>query len=101
MSWTRACGTGEIAPGEAIQIGTEPVLAIYHINGEYFATEDTCTHDDASLSEGYIDGSEVECAWHFAKFCIKSGKVLSPPAMRPLKTYAVRVIDDEVQVDLP
>ena len=101
MSWTRACATGDIAPGEALALATDPVIAVYNVEGEYFAMDDTCSHDEASLSEGYIDGDEVECSWHFAKFCIRNGEVLAPPAMSPLTCYAVRVDSDEVLVDIP
>jgi nitrite reductase/ring-hydroxylating ferredoxin subunit len=71
------------------------------VNGEFFALEDTCTHDQSSLADGYIDGDEVECAWHFAKFCIKTGEVLCLPATVSLKTFEVAIRDHEVYVHLP
>lgn len=101
MAWTRACATADIAAGEAIQLDLDPPIAIFNVDGDFFATEDTCPHGQASLAEGYIEGSEVECSWHFAKFCIKTGALLGPPASSPIRTYPVQVRGDDVLVDVP
>lgn len=101
MAWRRACAQGAIEDGEAVLIETEPPIAVYKVDGEFYATSDTCTHDASSLADGYIEGDVVECAWHFAKFCIRTGEVLSPPATVSLKTYPVKVVDEDVLVDVP
>lgn len=80
---------------------SEPPVAIFNIDGQLYATADTCTHDASSLADGYIDGDVVECAWHFAKFCIRTGEVLSLPATVSLRTYPVKILDEDVLVDVP
>jgi nitrite reductase/ring-hydroxylating ferredoxin subunit len=100
MAWVRACGVGEIAPGEAVRVEADQPVAVFNVDGEFLATADTCTHAESSLSDGYIDGTEVECAWHFAKFCLRSGKALTLPATTGLATYATRVEDGTVFVDI-
>jgi 3-phenylpropionate/trans-cinnamate dioxygenase ferredoxin component len=101
MAWVRACDIADIADGEAMQLNTEPVIALFNVDGEYFAIDDTCTHDHSSLAEGYIEGDQVECSWHFAKFSLKTGDVLSPPAVEPVRAYKVRVSGSDVLVEVP
>lgn len=101
MTWTKACSTSEIEEGEGYQFARERPIALFNVDDEYFAIDDTCTHDDSSLADGYVDGDVVECAWHFAKFCIRTGAVLSLPATCPVATYPVKVEGDDVLVDLP
>ena len=100
MVWVRACGEGEIAPGEAVKVDVQPPVAVFNVDGDLLATSDTCTHAEFSLSEGYIDGDQVECVLHFAKFCLRTGAALTLPATAPLDTFPVRVADNEVQVDI-
>jgi 3-phenylpropionate/trans-cinnamate dioxygenase ferredoxin component len=100
MTWVRACDVNDVNDGEAIQLQTEPLIAIFNVGGEYFAIDDTCTHDKYSLADGYIDGDQVECSWHFAKFCIRTGAVLSPPATESVRVYAVRIDKSDVLVDV-
>lgn len=99
MAWTRACSVDEVAPGEAMVMPTEPAIAVFNVDGEFLATADLCTHGQSSLADGYIDGDVVECAWHFAKFCLRTGKVLALPATIPLATYATKCEDGVVYVD--
>lgn len=95
----RVCSAGELPPGEARQVPTEPPLAVYNVDGTYYATADTCSHERSSLVEdGYVDGDVVECGWHFAKFCIRTGQVLSLPATAPIETFEVVVEDGDVFV---
>lgn len=100
-NWIFACRIDELKSDEGHRISTEPPVALFLVDGDVFATADTCTHADSSLSEGYVepDGS-VECIAHMARFCIRTGRVLSPPATAPLPTYAVRVEDGAVFVNL-
>ena len=68
-------------------------VAIYNLNGTYYVTDDTCTHEAASLSEeGMIDGSNVVCGWHFCGFDIASGQATASPCNEALRTYAVQVV---------
>lgn len=100
MTRLRVCEVNELEPGESMQVAHTPKLAVFNVDGEFYATADECTHDESSLADGYIDSGEVECAWHFAKFCIRTGRVLSPPATRDIATFAVTVEDGIVYVDV-
>ncbi|KJL26602.1 non-heme iron oxygenase ferredoxin subunit [Microbacterium azadirachtae] len=77
--------TDDIPDGEAIKIdasvtGTVDDIAIFNDDGEFFALDDTCSHEKASLSEGYIEDGVIECPLHAGKFCLRNGDVLSMPA---------------------
>ncbi len=91
-----------LPPGQAkqVHIGGR-VLALYNINGTFYATDDTCTHALASLSEGYLDGEVIECPLHQGCFHIPSGKAMCPPVIQDLRTYPVSVVDGEVLILVP
>ena len=92
----------DIAPGTVQHValaGRE--MALFNIDGSFFATDDRCTHMRARLSDGYVQGGVVECPLHFGKFDIRSGRALSPPCKLPLAVYAVRVEDGTVLVGEP
>jgi 3-phenylpropionate/trans-cinnamate dioxygenase ferredoxin subunit len=69
-------------------------------DGEFYAIDDTCTHQDASLADGWLEGCEVECPLHASRFDLRTGKVDAPPAKRPVRTHEVRVEGDMVYVSL-
>ena len=98
----KACQTDELKPGEALRLNLTPPIALYRLGDGYYATEDTCTHAQASLAAGDIDLEEctVECPYHASLFDIRTGRVLALPASRPLKTYPVKVIEAEVFVEV-
>lgn len=100
MTWKRACDVDEAGPGEAVLVEGDPPIAVFNVDGEWLATADTCSHDQSSLADGYIDGDVVECAWHFAKFCLRTGAVLALPATVPIPTFATKVDDGVVYVDV-
>ena len=75
-------------------------LAVYNVEGTFYATDDECTHGAASLSEGLIDGDVVECPLHFGAFDIATGKPVAAPCSIPLRTYKIHVVEDNVLVDL-
>jgi len=79
-------------------------IGVFHINGLYLAIDDLCTHDEASLCDGGMLEHEgkliVECPWHGAQFDLKTGKALTLPAVKPVKTYAVRVEGDTLEVEI-
>ncbi len=93
----------KIQPGEMryVEVGPkeEPVCLI-NLDGEYFALDDCCTHEDASLSDGEIVRDEVECPLHGGAFEIRTGLPTSFPVVVPAKTYLVRVVGDEIQIGL-
>ena len=98
--WIRACTVAELPPGQAIAIETEPPVAVFNTGDGFYATDDTCTHEESSLAEGYLDGDVIECPFHMATFCVRTGKVLSPPATEPLRTYPTRTADGAVWIHL-
>ncbi len=101
MALTRICSISDLAPGEMLRFeeGPEPVL-VCNVDGEFFATQDTCTHDEWALSDGDLEGDVVECTLHWAKFCVRTGQVKALPASVPLRTFTVKLDGDDVLVDL-
>ena len=89
----------ELKPGEMmyVEVGEEPVCLI-NLDGGYYALNDVCTHQDASLSDGEIAGDEIECPLHGGAFEIRTGAPAAFPVVTPVETYRVRVVGDEVQV---
>jgi naphthalene 1,2-dioxygenase ferredoxin component len=99
--WVRAAARADLASGDVIgvEIGGRSI-AIYDSDGNLFATENICTHAYACLSDGWLDGETIECPLHAARFDIRTGKVLDPPATEDLKTYPVRVVGDDIEIEL-
>ena len=98
-------GAVRLASGEmrTIQFGERPVLLV-NLEGAYHAVDDTCTHEECSLGEGYLDAEDgaVECPCHGATFDVRTGAVLSLPATAPLRVYQVRAKPDgHLEIDLP
>lgn len=77
----------------------EPPIAVYNHSGNFYATADWCTHDRASLADGWFEDGVVECPWHMAKFCVRTGQALSAPASVDLECFRVEVVDGEVIVE--
>lgn len=73
-------------------------IAVFNIGGDYYAIEDVCTHDGGILTGGTLDGMEVICPRHGARFSVKTGEALTPPAYEPVATFPVRVAGEMVQV---
>jgi 3-phenylpropionate/trans-cinnamate dioxygenase ferredoxin subunit len=98
----KACRTDQLKPGEALRLNLTPPIALYRLNDGYYATEDTCSHAHASLAAGDIDLEEctVECPYHASLFDIRTGQVLALPASRPVKTYQVKIVDNDVCVEV-
>ena len=95
------CATDDVAEGGVIQVEIEDlILAVYHVEDNFYVTDDTCTHGPGSLSEGYLDGCVIECDFHNGAFDIRTGEVVQPPCMVPIKTYPVTVRDGRVLIDV-
>lgn len=97
----RVAAVGDIAEGEALVVpagrtGHGDAIAVFHDEGAYYALDDTCTHGQASLSEGWIEGGEVECPLHSARFCLKTGEVQCMPATVAMHTHRVEVRGEEI-----
>lgn len=76
-------------------------IAVCNLQGEYYAISDICTHARAKLSEGELQGSEITCPLHGARFDVKTGKALSLPAVRPLATYQLETRGDDLWAKIP
>ena len=95
------CPLSALPRGEAVRVDSEPPVAVFHTeDGEVLAIDDTCTHQDASLADGWLEGCEVECPLHASRFDLRTGQVDAPPAKRPVRTHRVVVQDDHVYVEL-
>lgn len=77
-----------------------PPIAVYRLGGDYFATDDTCTHGEASLAEGDIEGDEVYCPFHMGAFNIRTGEATVPPCVQALNSYPVRIVDNTVWIEI-
>jgi len=95
------CSAAEVAPGTALKVEVADLtLAVFNVGGRFFVTDDHCTHGPGSLSEGYIEDDIVECNFHNGQFNIRTGEVVAPPCMVPLKTYPATVIDGKVTIEV-
>ena len=75
-------------------------IAIFNLDGELHALDDACSHVGGPLSEGWIENGEVECPWHGARFDIATGEVRCEPANGPIERFAVRVVGEDVEVEV-
>jgi nitrite reductase/ring-hydroxylating ferredoxin subunit len=101
VSLTLAFTTDELADGHARPMPAAPHIAVYRVGENFYATQDTCSHEEWSLGEdGELDGHEVLCPLHMARFDVRDGRALCLPASKPLRTYPVTVVDDRVMVDV-
>ena len=97
--WIDVVALEQLKPGEFQLIDLDgDRVAVFNPDGHPCAIEDRCSHDGGSLCEGHIDGDEITCPRHGARFSIRSGKVLSPPAYEDLHSFPVRVIDSRIQL---
>ena len=95
------CKTDDVAAGTALRVEAgDVIVAVFNIEGQFYVTDDACTHGPGSLSEGYIDGDVVECNFHNGQFDIKTGEVVSPPCMIPVKTYPATVENGMVVIEV-
>jgi nitrite reductase/ring-hydroxylating ferredoxin subunit len=95
------CKTDAVAAGNALKVETAGLtVAVFNIDGQFYVMDDSCTHGPGSLSEGFIDGDVIECNFHNGQFSIKTGEVVSPPCMVPMKTYAVVMEGGKVFIEI-
>jgi len=94
--------TSDIPPGKLHKVSVDgKEIVVANIDGNYFAMDDTCTHQGASLFDGKLEGSTVTCDWHGAQFDCKSGKLAKFPAkINDLKSYNVVVESDDVFIEV-
>lgn len=103
MGLVKLCETSDFDGEEKIQAeleGHEP-FAVYEIEGQYFVSDDTCSHGKASLAdEGELDGFEIECTWHDGRFDVRTGEATAMPCTKPIQTYPVTVQGSEIYISL-
>ncbi|MDZ4160137.1 MAG: non-heme iron oxygenase ferredoxin subunit [Anaerolineaceae bacterium] len=101
-TYHRVALVSELPDGERlfVEIQDEHIV-LFNIGGEYAAIRDVCTHDDGPLGEGDLDGCEIVCPRHGARFNVRSGKALSLPAVEDVPAYPVRVVGDTIELGMP
>jgi nitrite reductase/ring-hydroxylating ferredoxin subunit len=91
----------ELAAGSAKHVEVNgKSIALFNLDGNYYAIGNDCTHKGGPLAEGYVEGESVTCPWHGAQFNIKTGAVEGPPAAQNVARYNVRVQGNDVEVEV-
>jgi nitrite reductase/ring-hydroxylating ferredoxin subunit len=99
--FVKAARTDEVAPGQArLVVVKGKEIALFNIDGAYFALDNACSHEEGPLAEGAVEGHEVTCPWHGAKFDIRTGEVLCDPAYDAVTRYNVRVNGTDIEVEI-
>ncbi len=99
VSWIDAGPVGALQDGQVISIPVgRRMVAVARAGEEYFAIEDLCTHDGAELTGAAIEGQEIICPRHGARFCLRTGQALTPPAYEPVATFETKISDGRVWV---
>jgi len=99
--FVRVASLDDVPPGTLLGVEADGHrICLVNTEGEIYALRDNCSHRDFPLSAGELDGDELECTWHGARFDVRTGRALCLPAVRPVKTYEVRVEDGEIYVGL-
>jgi 3-phenylpropionate/trans-cinnamate dioxygenase ferredoxin component len=104
MPFVRLAGISELEPGQGfrVELGDEEAVAlVLSDDGDVHAVIDVCSHEDYPLSEGWVEDHTIECALHGSRFDLHTGEPDSPPAVRPVRIFPVRVEGEDVLVDLP
>jgi 3-phenylpropionate/trans-cinnamate dioxygenase ferredoxin subunit len=106
--WIDIAPAAEFGPGEARLVETDDArIAVFNLDGDYFAMEDVCSHDSSPLlgcglaPADLVDGDRIMCPRHGARFCIRTGEALTPPAYEPVATFPVRIHNGIVQLKKP
>lgn len=107
--YVRVCSVSELPTGTAKMVKVEgKPIAIFNLNGQFYASDDACPHEGGPLSDGFIEGENVTCPWHGATFHIISGKTLEPaagakmgpPVDKGIACYPVRIVGAEVEIEI-
>lgn len=96
-TFVRVAALEEVSPGQLLAVEVEGTrICLANTEGEVYAFQDNCSHRDFPLSSGDLGDHEVECSWHGARFDVRTGRALCLPAIRPIKTYEVKVESGEI-----
>jgi nitrite reductase/ring-hydroxylating ferredoxin subunit len=98
--WQPICRVSEVPEDDVrrFEVDGLPALAVYNLSGDFYVTNDCCTHMEASLAEGTLDGDVIECPFHGGAFNVRTGEVAERPPVKPLPTYETRVDNDVVVI---
>jgi 3-phenylpropionate/trans-cinnamate dioxygenase ferredoxin subunit len=100
--WIDVVAESALANGEHVLVDVDGTdVAIFKIDDQLYAIEDVCTHDGAEIASGELDGDEIVCPRHGARFCVKTGAVRCAPAYEDVATFPVRIVDGRIQVADP
>ena len=100
MAFVRACSLSEVSDGAALRVEVDGLDVAIVRNGEdVYAIEDECSHAAVALSEGDVEGCEIECWMHGSRFDLRTGKPLGPPATEPVPVFPVKITGDDVLID--
>jgi nitrite reductase/ring-hydroxylating ferredoxin subunit len=100
-NFVKVASVDDIPAGEALQVETNGLtLALVRADGGVYCVQDVCSHEQAFLSEGFVEGCEIECPLHGSIFDVRTGDVKSLPATEPIKTFPVKVENGDVLVDV-
>ena len=100
-NWIDAAAVGEVPEGDVIGVNVAGKdIALYEVEGEFFATDNVCTHGHARMSDGFLEGREIECPLHQGKFDVCTGRALCAPLTENIKTYAVKIENMRVMLKL-
>ncbi|MCI0432260.1 MAG: non-heme iron oxygenase ferredoxin subunit [Gemmatimonadetes bacterium] len=99
--WVRVATLDELPPGAmfGVEVDGQPVC-LANADGQVYALADNCTHEDFPLHNGELDGTELECALHGACFDITTGRAIRLPAVKPVRTFRVKIEGDDIFVAL-
>lgn len=101
MGWREVARVEDIPAEEALRVVVEGrAVALFHVEGAVYAIDDLCTHAEASLSQGYLDGCVIECPLHQACFDVRTGRVLEGPATEDVRAYPAKVEAGAVLLDV-
>lgn len=100
--WIDIAAEGSLVPGEPLQIDQNgQTIAVFLVDGEIYAIEDICSHDRSPISDGCIEGSEIICPRHGARFCLRTGHALTAPAYEDIESFPVRAEAGRLWLGLP
>ena len=99
--FVKVAKTEDVVPGQGKMVEVSgKKIALFNLEGTYYAIDDTCTHKGGPLSEGELSGKEVTCPWHGAVYDVTTGEVLGPPAPKGVSRYNVRVSGENIEVEV-
>ena len=100
MAYVKVGKLADVAPGTArVYEVSDRFIAVCNVDGRLYAIDDVCTHDGGSLDQGVLEGYEIECPRHGARFDVRSGEVTVEPAVIPVDTFHVRLVGDDIEIE--